>query len=301
MINVTNKYTASIWFRLINNFNTANVHTAIWQGSSFGIRGYKSGKITADFYSGTWRTLDSGVVPSGGVWYHVVQTYNGSTVKVYVNGVEKNSANYVIDGSNSNLMIGGQTSEPGVNYLNGTIDEVMIFNASLNSSDILNIYNSGRNSGSYTGSKSGYLISHWRFDDGTANDDKGRNNGTLYGDASVEQSTAGNATEVLTIDKNLDVLGDITANSYSDHTLAWSETENDALEAVLGIKSKDGNIDHSSLPDIARTKTGRSLGGMITVLVEAVKGVFNRIEDLEQENQMLKDELCKKDDSYSWC
>lgn len=41
-------------------------------------------------------------------------------------------------------------------------------------------------------------------------------------------------------------------------------------------------------------KEGRNLGGMITVIVEAIKA-------LEAENQMLKAELCSKDPTYSWC
>jgi hypothetical protein len=36
---------------------------------------------------------------------------------------------------------------------------------------------------------------------------------------------------------------------------------------------------------------GRSLGGMITVLTEAVKGLNEKIEALEVENQILKAEI----------
>jgi len=41
--------------------------------------------------------------------------------------------------------------------------------------------------------------------------------------------------------------------------------------------------------------------------VENMKNTVNeptlesRIESLEAENQMLKDELCEKDNTYSWC
>jgi len=36
---------------------------------------------------------------------------------------------------------------------------------------------------------------------------------------------------------------------------------------------------------------GRSLGGMITVLTEAVKGLNEKIEAIEAENQILKTEI----------
>jgi len=61
-------------------------------------------------------------------------------------------------------------------YFNGSIDEVMIFNDSLTEGEVSDLYDLGRNAGSYTDTN---LVSHWRADDGTADDDKGTNDGTL--------------------------------------------------------------------------------------------------------------------------
>ena len=62
--------------------------------------------------------------------------------------------------------------------------------------------------------------------------------------------------------------------------------------------------------------TGRNLGAMITMLTEAVKALNEKIEgkavitgtdnseavaELQEENTMLKEELCARDNSYSWC
>jgi hypothetical protein len=109
--------------------------------------------------------------------------------------------------------------------------------------------------------------------------------------------------------------GTISAKDVIDRTPAWAGTAQEALQSILSIRSAKGEIDHSSLPEIAKRRLkreerfnfrlvhneevgacdqvydtriveedGRSLSGMVTVLVEAVKA-------LHEENQMLKAEL----------
>jgi hypothetical protein len=80
------------------------------------------------------------------------------------------------------------------------------------------------------------------------------------------------------------------------------------LESIRNIKSKDGKIDHESLPEISKMcipatqsvdengniinkteeYTGRSIGGSISVLEKAVKQLLERVEDLEKENNELR-------------
>jgi len=43
--------------------------------------------------------------------------------------------------------------------------------------------------------------------------------------------------------------------------------------------------------ELLREEEGRSLGGMITVLTEAVKGLNEKVESLQAENQTLKAEI----------
>ena len=45
--------------------------------------------------------------------------------------------------------------------------------------------------------------------------------------------------------------------------------------------------------ELLREEEGRSLGGMITVLTEAAKGLNEKIEALQAENQTLKAELAQ--------
>jgi len=119
--------------------------------------------------------------------------------------------------------------------------------------------------------------------------------------------------------------GNLEVQGAFDHTPGYSGTAQDALSEILNSKSINGEIDHSSLPVMARAtlkrvektnvrmveqtdpsgkiveveeydtrvveEEGRNLGAMITVLTEAVKGLNEKLVALEAENQSLKAEI----------
>ncbi len=133
--------------------------------------------------------------------------------------------------------------------------------------------------------------------------------GTSYGLRLPPISSSGTDYAIYTVgsDSNSYFEGDISADDVTDRTLGWEGTSKVALDSLLLVKSKDGKIDHSTLPDFAkRTVTeqrptgevtmldgfeipvtesveipARSLGAMITLLTEAVK-------ELKAENETLK-------------
>jgi len=75
-------------------------------------------------------------------WHHVVGTYNGSEVHIYVDGVDDDSTPPSLTGvietaAGSKLVIGSNTGSGG---WNGTIDEVAIWNRSLSGDEIKNLY-----------------------------------------------------------------------------------------------------------------------------------------------------------------
>jgi len=69
-------------------------------------------------------------------WYHVAATYDGTTVKSYVNGVLDRNVSHTgdIDANACNLYLGTYTTP--ANYFNGSIDEVAIWARALNASEI---------------------------------------------------------------------------------------------------------------------------------------------------------------------
>ncbi|MBI2672975.1 LamG domain-containing protein [Candidatus Woesearchaeota archaeon] len=80
-------------------------------------------------------------------WYHITGTSDGSTLRLYVDGIRVASAaitcassiltDYMV--TIGNIPVGGYTTYP----LNGNIDEVAIWNRTLTAAEILNHYNRG--------------------------------------------------------------------------------------------------------------------------------------------------------------
>jgi hypothetical protein len=98
----------------------------------------------------TERIVSSSTFPAG-QWYHVAATYDGTTFKLYVNGVLEGTMaltkTIVYDASIPWTI--GSTAAPirAANYprtFNGVIDEVEIFNRALSQAEIQAIYKSGK-------------------------------------------------------------------------------------------------------------------------------------------------------------
>lgn len=75
----------------------------------------------------------------GSEWNHVVGTYDGTSIKIYVNGVLKGSAQQAepIDGFNSDIVLGNYIAQS--DWL-GTIDELLIYNQALSAQEVQQLY-----------------------------------------------------------------------------------------------------------------------------------------------------------------
>lgn len=90
-----------------------------------------------------------------GQWYHVAATWDGSTVRIYVNGVlETTQARTGTIGIDTRtLYIGGR---PGSDQFDGRLDDVRLYNRALSAEEVALLSASGSG-----------LIAHWTFDDAT--------------------------------------------------------------------------------------------------------------------------------------
>jgi hypothetical protein len=106
-----------------------------------------------------WSWIKSGISLQTGVWYHVAGTYDGTYIKVYINGVERGSVHklygtyyspnpypggFELLNSNTPLEIGGHYQLTGNNIglertFRGKIDEVAVYNEAL-PAEILNYH-----------------------------------------------------------------------------------------------------------------------------------------------------------------
>ena len=90
------------------------------------------------------RTIGSSSMVPINSWTHVAATWDGVTMKLFVNGIQQGGGLGVappLNGGEGPTLIGKQGS--GINPFSGLIDEVEIFNRALTSQEILAIYQAG--------------------------------------------------------------------------------------------------------------------------------------------------------------
>jgi len=119
------------------------------------VKGYSGGdyawwlRLNSDATAFEFRINNGGIVgstinPSLDIWYHVVAIYNGSNASIYVNNSLPDSIAWSTDPDVNiqNVSIGRDT---GLNlrFLDGIIDEIGIWNRSLSTDEITQLYNNG--------------------------------------------------------------------------------------------------------------------------------------------------------------
>lgn len=145
-------FTVSCWFKL-NTLPTtsgaASVVSNVFDLTSklnFAIglnRSPTSANICGGFYDGSWRTT-TGFAPATGSWYSVDVTYNGSQVIQYLNGAQQSTLTYTGTPQSSGLgiRIGRRwdSTPSSVDFINGDIPFVSIYNRALTPTEISNNY-----------------------------------------------------------------------------------------------------------------------------------------------------------------
>jgi hypothetical protein len=151
----SNYKTISVWANILKASSSGDLRQRViflpknLDNTAFGITGDSDNKIygyyrsTADIFS----TLNSNEDFTIGNWKHICLTQNKTTIKIYVNGVEKNSANNAGIGNNdntANIIIGSYDGANGSRsqFFNGYIDDVRIYNRALSQEEITLLYNS---------------------------------------------------------------------------------------------------------------------------------------------------------------
>ncbi|HYD35103.1 MAG TPA: DUF2341 domain-containing protein [Vitreimonas sp.] len=121
---------------------------------------------------GSPKVVDSTSALALNQWYHIVGTYDGSSVKLYINGRLDNSLS--TSGTittNTDTLAFGCSSQLNGEYFNGKLDHVKIYNYARSQAQVAYDYNRGK------------PIAHWKMDEcqgTTIYDASGNNNhGTL--------------------------------------------------------------------------------------------------------------------------
>ena len=157
-LNITNAITLEAWIKADNwapsDYDSPFITKA--NGTDWGVwnlvhkvNDNQTGKTGFRFeivISGTRYKIWSTTQGQTNQWYHLVGTFDGTTMRLYVNGIEENSnvTPGSIDTNNLNLQIGKQWwYYSNYSWFNGTIDEVRIYNRALSPEEINASYNNG--------------------------------------------------------------------------------------------------------------------------------------------------------------
>ncbi|MBU4266932.1 MAG: LamG domain-containing protein, partial [Candidatus Altiarchaeota archaeon] len=213
----------SLWIKTTDSDTTQHIANVIYTNVIY-LNRFVAGKFIG-IWDGSSGNNDATQVSittiNDGTWHHIASSNDGSTTKIYVDGVEENSYSETFAIPSSTACSIGSNIEPSLSspghFLNGTIDEVLIYDRVLSNSEIRNQYLSGPHGLPYyefskhdevfcsaigdgspsESTKTNSLVAYWNFD-GFAEGDSGTaavrdngafatditkvNNGTFLGD-----------------------------------------------------------------------------------------------------------------------
>ncbi|MFN6537982.1 MAG: LamG-like jellyroll fold domain-containing protein [Nostoc sp. EkiNYC01] len=237
-LDITNAITVEAW---IKGATTSVYGKIIGKGPDstevFGLWLTSSGTLEVNHsINGLQRSFTSNVVIGDNIWHHVAYTYDGTTNKIYIDGVLQGSQ--AITGTlgvnNEPISIGREVSSSTNAYtFKGNIDEVRIWNQARSQSEIqanINRQLSGQEAG---------LAGYWKFNEGASTTvydlTNNKNNGSING-ATWTTGAPFNSTEILNLAKDFRPINIITLPAFNQVT-NWQASSN------WGDYDNDGDLD----------------------------------------------------------
>lgn len=136
-INPSSIESAGLWDRFVAKGDNSQYELSVSENDG----GSGAVGIIARTYTSSLQTHTSYYVPPLNEWTHVVWTYDNATSRIYINGLLQSTASMtgaIAVSTGENLII-GDWDDLGREF-NGYIDEVMIFNRTLNPLEVLSLY-----------------------------------------------------------------------------------------------------------------------------------------------------------------
>ena len=129
------------------NYPTAHTGTILSKNGPYSLEFTADSKYRFCIYADSaWTCVITDAAYDLDAWYHVAGTYDGTTLRIYVNGsLVKSGAHSAggVIGSTAGILYIGFGGSVFSNYFTGKIDDVRIYDKALSLSEIGEIYNSG--------------------------------------------------------------------------------------------------------------------------------------------------------------
>ncbi len=268
-LQITGDMTISTWVKLDSLPSAGDAYQLVAKDNDTGGRAYTfdvyndtggaiygtNGTVARLYINGGAGNQDNGsnliasnVILSVGVWYHVVGVYNTSgTLDLYINGVsahaQRTGESSSIPSATASVFLGAR-EYPGVEgYLDGTMDEVRIYNRSLSAAEVKALYNNSgatKINSSQTNLVTGGLVGYWSFNgadiSGTTAYDRSAsgNNGTMTGGPTKVAGKVGQALSLNGSSQYVDIPAlNITTSNATFAGWIYSRVSTQSLSAGI--------------------------------------------------------------------
>ena len=147
-MNFSGEITILAWAKTMENKTSKIAQKGDWDGHGIYQDKWNGWKCSIRSESNSSYSINWGNgIPVFDQWYHIAMTYDGQTMKLYINGQLMNQ-----ESVGENLHINSRPFSIGSDngsqkFFNGTIDDVRLYNTSLSQTEIQFIYNNPDNTG----------------------------------------------------------------------------------------------------------------------------------------------------------
>jgi hypothetical protein len=164
---VTDAVTVAAWVKINSNGTTSSIaRKGATQTPAYSLNKVSGDRFTFWIALGSWVNSGySSTIATIGEWYHVAGVYDGSEIKIYVNGDLEASNSYsgAIPTTTDNFYIGVDATT-WVEYFNGSVEELSVWSKALTEAQIQTVMNDSLSAAYYQTNDSG-LVAYWKFNE----------------------------------------------------------------------------------------------------------------------------------------
>jgi hypothetical protein len=142
VLNLNTSFTVSSWIKRNSTNKTilSKRNNAFTTGYDLSIN--SAGRAEMSWINGTKQTITSSVVIPSGIWHNVAVTYDGTTAKLYIDGIlDVSLAMPTVPANTQSFLIAAADGVATTSFFNGGIDEVRVWNVALTDKQLRYVMN----------------------------------------------------------------------------------------------------------------------------------------------------------------